>query len=146
MTDENESEEYEFYTDIPLPQALEYLKNWNPKTKTVSELRVPYWNAYTKTHDILRWKNTPENEALFRKVQNYRKHIPNTGVAELNRRLYRDRNVLNVNRIIASDYKGYGLLMHGISEYGRTLNTLFEVYSLQEVEKRLEEKKNTYRE
>jgi hypothetical protein len=143
MTNGNEFEEYELYADIPLPQALEYLKNWDPKTKTVSELRVPYWNAYTKAHDILRWKNTPENEALFRKVQHYRKHIPNIGVAELNRRLYRDRNILNANRIIASDYKGYGLLMYGISEYGRTLNALFEIYSLQEVEKRLDKRKNT---
>nr|WP_304364513.1 sterile alpha motif-like domain-containing protein [Methanosarcina sp. KYL-1] len=127
--------------DMPLSQALEFIKKWNPETGTVCDLEGPYTSAYMKTRNLCKKENTPENEALLRKVVKYRKHIPNQGVADLNRRLYREGNILRANRIIASDHQGYCLLHRAIDEDGRPKNTLFQIYTLKEVERRLDNRR-----
>lgn len=123
--------------------SLEFIKKWNPKTGTVCELQELYINAYTKTRKLCQRKKTPENEALLKKIGKYRKHIPNTGVADLNRRLYREGNILHANRIIASDYKGYCLLHRGIEEDGRPNNVLYRIYTFEEVKRRLDNRKKS---
>ena len=131
------------YEKIPLDQALEYIRNWNPNTQTVCELRVPFWNASQKAHDYFMSTQSPEYKAVCDEISKYRRYASNTKVGNLNKRLYRDRNIINVNHIIATDYKGYCLLQSGITEEGRTEKILFRIYSLKEVEKRLDARKNT---
>jgi spermidine/putrescine-binding protein len=129
------------YENIPLDQALEYIRNWNPNTQTVCELRVPYWNASRKAHDYFMRTQSPECGAVYDEISKYRKYASNTKVGNLNKRLYKDKNIVNANHIIATDYKGYCLLQYGINEEGRTERILFRLYSLKEVDKRLDARK-----
>lgn len=122
--------------ELMLLKNTEFLRNWNPDTQTVLELKYAYIKAENlaiklKNDEIL--NEVTEYTRLYEKPFDQHDPKPCNGkdIAEL---------IDSDNRIIATDYKGCCLLLFDVDEWGNSTNNMYAIRSVGDVWTDLEEK------
>lgn len=122
--------------ELMLLKNIEFLRNWNPETQTVLELKYAYIKAENlaiklRNDEIL--NEVTEYTRLYEKPFDKHDPVPCHGkdIAEL---------IDYDNRIIATDYKGCCLLLLDVDEGGNSTNNRYVIRSVEDVWTDLDEK------
>lgn len=124
--------------ELKLLKNLEIIRNWDPCIQTVLELKYPYIEAENLAIEL-------RDQNSINKVTEYSRLYTNP-IAFIHDHPQvhgKDIDVLlgTDNKVIATDYKGYCLLLYDIDDFGYTSgNGLYVIRSIDDVWEVLEEK------
>ncbi|KKH92891.1 hypothetical protein EO95_09440 [Methanosarcina sp. 1.H.T.1A.1] len=126
---------------------MEFIQNWDPSNQTVYELKPIYTRAFFTAIELK--KRGLDKDNVSEEVSRYFRYVESPDcrhepegytINDINRMLVHPR-IINLNRVIATDYEGNCLLKLNIDNWGNTLKFGFQVRSLARIWKILSNKK-----